>query len=67
VIEKVPLERIIVETDSPYLSPEPFRGQINYPKNIVHTIQKLAEIKKVKLEIITERTHANAKKILFSQ
>nr|CAG8605066.1 5327_t:CDS:2 [Entrophospora candida] len=43
VIEKVPLERIVVETDAPYLSPEPQRGKINYPSNIVYTLKKIGE------------------------
>ncbi|KLL03246.1 MAG: Mg-dependent DNase [Mycoplasmataceae bacterium CE_OT135] len=47
VIEKVPLEKIVIETDAPYLSPEPLRGQINYPQNIIHTLKKIAEIKKM--------------------
>jgi len=40
------LERIVVETDAPYLAPEPWRGKINYPQHITYTLAKIAEIKK---------------------
>lgn len=43
----VPLDRLLVETDSPYLSPEPVRGPVNQPAHVVHTARKLAEIKKL--------------------
>lgn len=45
-LEKIPLERIVVETDAPYLAPEPWRGKINYPQHINYTLAKIAEIKK---------------------
>ena len=38
----VPLDRILIETDSPYLSPVPFRGEINEPKNVVYVNEKIA-------------------------
>ena len=59
VIEKIPLERIVIETDAPYLSPEPLRGQINYPRNIIHTLKKIAEIKKKGTEVIGEKIYFN--------
>lgn len=46
VIAYLPLDRILTETDSPYVSPEPFRGQINEPKNVKLVVEKIAEIKK---------------------
>ncbi|MCE8162637.1 MAG: TatD family hydrolase [Candidatus Moeniiplasma glomeromycotorum] len=63
VIEKIPAERIVVETDAPYLSPEPFRGQINYPQNIIYTLKKLAEIKKTELEKLAEQIFSNTLKV----
>ncbi|WNE40967.1 MAG: putative metal-dependent hydrolase YjjV [Mycoplasmataceae bacterium] len=60
VIEKIPLERIVIETDSPYLPPEPLRGQINYPCNIIHTLKKIAEIKKISVKIIGEKIYFNS-------
>jgi len=59
VIEKVPLEKILVETDSPYLSPEPLRGKINYPQNIIYTLKKIAEIKKTKEKEAAEKIYSN--------
>lgn len=59
VIEKTPLERIVIETDAPYLSPEPLRGQTNYPQNIIHTLTKIAAVKGVKLEQAAQRIYFN--------
>ena len=42
-IKKIPLDRIIVETDSPYLSPEPMRGKRNEPSHVLHTAKYLAD------------------------
>jgi TatD DNase family protein len=58
----VPLEKIILETDSPYLSPEPFRGKPNTPANIYLIAEKLAELKGVSFEVIAKETSANAKR-----
>jgi len=55
----MPLEIIVVETDAPYLSPEPFRGQINYPQNIIYTLKKIAEIKKVNIEEAGKKIYFN--------
>ena len=59
VIKKTPLERIVIETDAPYLSPEPLRGQINYPQNIIYTLKKIAEIKKMDMEEVGEKIYLN--------
>ena len=58
-IEKMPLERIVIETDAPYLSPKPLRGQINYPQNIIYTLKKIAEIKKVNIEEVGKKIYFN--------
>ena len=50
VIEKLELTNIVLETDSPYLTPEPNRGKINESSNIPYIAQKIAEIKKVSLD-----------------
>ena len=47
VVENIPMEKIVLETDSPYLSPEPYRGQVNCPKNIPIIAEKISEIKKI--------------------
>lgn len=60
VIENIPLEYILLETDSPYLTPEPLRGQKNEPRNVRFVAEKIAEIKKMKIEEILLITTQNA-------
>jgi len=55
----LPNERILVETDSPYLSPEPLRGKSNEPSHIIHTVKFLADIKKIDLEKFSKITTNN--------
>ncbi len=64
-VSTIPVENLLVETDSPYLSPNPYRGKPNEPSYIVHTVKKLAEIKNVSKESIIDYTTNNFKK-LFS-
>mgnify|MGYP002624451640 CR=1 FL=1 len=59
----VPMDRLLVETDAPYLAPEPKRGQINEPANVVLTAQKLAEIKKVNFADIAKVTTDNFRRL----
>jgi TatD DNase family protein len=56
----VPDDRILVETDSPYLAPQPVRGTPNEPAHLVHTIAALAEVRREDPKLLAERTHANA-------
>ena len=60
-VARCPLERILSETDSPYLSP--FRGEKNSPANIPVIVGKLAEIKGVSLSAMTEAVRANAARL----
>lgn len=60
VIEKVPLGSIMLETDSPLLSPEPFRGQRNEPMHVVEVAKKIAEIKKISLSEVETSTTKKA-------
>ena len=60
VVEKIPLENILLETDSPYLSPEPFRGKKNVPSNVVYVAKKIAEIKNITYEEVLKVTTDNA-------
>ncbi len=62
----VPGDRILIETDSPYLSPQPLRGKRNEPANIVHTAKVLAEVRGTPLEQFAAQTTANARR-LFSR
>ena len=60
-----PLDRILVETDSPYLAPIPHRGKPCEPSYIVHTAARVAELRGITLDVLAEATTANAAK-LFS-
>ena len=59
-VAAVPEDRILVETDSPYLSPQPVRGRPNEPAHLVQTIASLAEVRGEEPGTLAERTHANA-------
>lgn len=59
----VPLERLLVETDSPYLAPEPVRGRTNEPGNVVHTGACLAAVKGIAVDSFAEATTANARRL----
>jgi TatD DNase family protein len=60
VAKRVPLDRLLVETDSPYLAPVPLRGKRNEPANVVHTAACLATVQGVELDILAQRTTQNA-------
>ena len=59
----VPDDKILIETDSPYLSPEPFRGKRNDPRNVEYVAKKIADVKGLDLEEVAEITYNNAKNI----
>jgi len=63
VISMVPLDKILIETDCPYLSPEPKRGTRNDSSNIIYIAEKIAKVKGVSTEEIASITDSNAKKI----
>ena len=63
VIKMVPIDRILIETDSPYLTPEPNRGKRNDCRNVKDVAQKIAELKNVPIEEIAKITYDNAKRI----
>ena len=58
-----PMDRILIETDSPYLAPVPVRGTRNNPANTRYVAERLAEIKGLSLERVIEAANANAKKL----
>ena len=63
VIEKLPLDNIVVETDAPYLTPTPFRGKRNESAYLKYVVQKIAELKNMSVEEVADVTTANAKKL----
>ncbi|MFA6918622.1 MAG: TatD family hydrolase [Patescibacteria group bacterium] len=65
VVKSLPLDKILIETDAPFLSPEPHRGERCLPQYVKFVAEKIAEIKNISFEEIAEATTANAKN-LFS-
>lgn len=62
-VSLVPMDKILIETDSPYLSPEPLRGTRNNSINVKLVASKIAEIKDISLEEVAKATYENAKRI----
>ncbi len=63
VIENIDLKDIVLETDSPYLSPEPFRGKQNKPSNVYFVAKRIADIKNVSVEEVIDITSKNAREV----
>lgn len=63
IIKMVPIEKILIETDSPYLSPEPLRGKRNDSRNVKYMAQKIAEVKEISLSEVAEATYKNSKTV----
>ncbi len=63
VVKEIPLQQIVLETDSPYLSPVPKRGKINESSYLIYIANKISEIKEISVEKIAEITNKNAKEI----
>lgn len=61
IAKNVNLNRLMLETDSPYMSPEPFRGKVNEPKNVLYVAKKIAELKNTTLKEIDSITTQNTK------
>jgi len=66
VVKKTPIDRLLIETDSPYLAPVPYRGKKNEPKYVVEVAQCVADIKGIPLEELAERTAENFKTLFLS-
>ena len=58
-VKKIPLENMLIETDSPYLAPVPNRGKMNEPSNVIYVAEKIAEIKNISVEEVAEATTYN--------
>ena len=63
VIKFYPLDKIMIETDSPYATPVPYRGQINYPIYVKEIAKKIAELKNLPVEEVLEITKNNTIKL----
>jgi TatD DNase family protein len=63
VVRSIPLDRLLLETDAPDMTPEPFRGQPNEPAFLVETARKVAELKGVTVEEVARVTTANAERL----
>lgn len=66
-IKDIPLERIVVETDSPYMAPTPMRGKRNEPAYIPYIIERIAEVKGLKAKEVAEQTSRNAMSLFFPE
>ena len=60
IIQALPLDRILIETDCPYLAPTPHRGELNYPKYVRYQAEKIAEVRGLPVEEVIEITRQNA-------
>ena len=60
VVREVPLSKMMVETDSPYLTTKPFRGEKNQPAYVLHVAEKIAQLKDIDLEEVAESTTKTA-------
>ncbi len=66
VARLVPLDRCLIETDSPYLAPVPFRGKVNSPAYVPWVARQLAEIKGISVERVAEQTTANFERLFLA-
>ena len=66
VIKKIPLNKIILETDAPYLAPAPYRGKQNKPEFLFIIAKKLAELKNVSMNELTTQLYTNTKSLFFN-
>ncbi|WP_027431690.1 TatD family hydrolase [Lachnospira multipara] len=64
-VKVIPLDRLVLETDSPYMAPEPHRGSRNDSRNIQYVAEKIAELKEVSAQEIIDITNQNAKKLFW--
>jgi TatD DNase family protein len=63
VLAATPLEQLVVETDSPFLTPAPYRGRENAPKYLPFIVEKIADVKGVSVDQVLRQTYANARRL----
>lgn len=66
-VAATPLNRLLLETDAPYLAPVPYRGKRNEPAHLIHAARKLAEVKGVSLEAVREATSKTFEEMVFAR
>lgn len=62
-VKEVPLDMLLIETDSPYLTPAPHRGKRNYPGYVKLVAEKIADIKGISFEEVAQQTKENGKRL----
>ena len=65
VAKHIPLDRMLIETDSPYLAPVPFRGKLNQPAYVKHVAEEIAKLRGISVEEVGEATSFNFKKLFI--
>ncbi|MFR6641375.1 MAG: TatD family hydrolase [Christensenellales bacterium] len=65
IVRAVPLDRILVETDCPYLTPEPHRGETNYPKYVRAVAEKIAGYKGIEFSEVERATRENTRRLFY--
>ena len=63
VAKDVPLDRLLIETDSPYLTPTPNRGKRNEPKYVRYVAEEIAYLREISYEVLKDATNENAKRL----
>jgi TatD DNase family protein len=65
VAKNIPLDRMLIETDSPYLAPVPYRGKLNQPSYVKHVAEEIAKLRGISVEEVGEATSANFNKLFL--
>ena len=65
VAKTIPLEKMLIETDSPYLAPVPYRGKINDPSYVIHVAEEIAKLKNISVDEVGNITTNNFFKLFY--